>query len=1233
MVEGDQKVALLRHAAEICLSRVSDWEWAGALFDSAIAAGMERHATPKGYADVIASQGRFEDLRDLLVARSEAGEGGAAVEALQDAAIVERNHLNNDPQAVELLTAANAIKPDWFSLRLLRELHYRSQSWEPLAAVLNEMAGLSTGARSARCKVEEGRIREVELNDPDGAAEAYDSALSYDATYMDAFLARVRVARNRGHTNALISLYENEAERAHGASSRFWMARAARAARDCQDQRAGDLYRKAIGKANAEEASIFREAAVYFESVGDADAAYEAMTAEAKLQNGTARAATLLLVGERTGATPNRAVAQLTEAVAADPACAPAVDLAVNLMAWNGQGEAAVGILEESVSAHPEAFGRSERLFRQAEIYDLLLGKPAKAAALYKQALDVDPKHPFAPMAHVRTLRAAGDFEGALYAIRGLAQRESAPDRSSRLWFMAASILRADLNRPDEADAACREALDASTLQPAALDALLDSVERQSDPAVKVAALKRAAEVMPHGADRLACGYRAGRILLDVMGDAAGAQAQFRGCMEIDPHSRSVVSALRAACAQQGQWENAFDLARSEASMVEGDERDWYLLSAAQAAMQTDNSEAQAAAAEVLEGSPSHAGALALIERAAIANNDPGKLVAVYRRMRSSSEDPSGRTALTVRIADLAADANDRQLSARAITRVLEASVGPRPYGAMAKLAVAGEHWALAEAALHADGDEAGLARLLESTSDDQKRVAAAWRTLIKANPGEIEGHHGLERSLTRMGNRDGLAATHGSLAQHETNDSVSTMHALLAGHLFENEESHESAIKNYRLAFERSLHRGKAFDALVRMHCELGETDALNRAFEALSEPDEIGRANALIDAGSDAEALRIFKQAYESVKAETNEASVLPALVRYEQALLGAEKWAMALECLNRRASLTAVDAERAQIQAKQRWLLSERMADSDEAWEFYRQLHEDRPDDSEVLENLARIAGARGESKLAIQFLDGLSNIATTAEDAARYQRRVAEVHASSDDPESARAAFLRALDHNPSDLEALVGLKAIAETAEDWQALVGVLTREFQLLDGAAKEDCARTIAGLWEDRLKDSAVAIDSWRKVLELAPGDQTALEHLVSLAETAGDWASFIDDGQALVHYLEGQARSDLLARMGRAAIQHLRREEEAIRFLDEASASATPSVQAAEDLEQIHAARGAWDRVVECILRRANAATDEDAVPLYAKAAQTRLDQLRDRRGAAEVYDRILRIQPGNV
>ena len=1228
---GEVKASLLSEAGRILLSRAGRWESAGLCFEAAIDAGLPAHDVPKGYADVVASQGRFTELRDLLVSRGKALKGAAAVEALQDAAIVERNHLKDDAAAVTLLNTALGYGDDWFTLRLLRELHYRTREWESLTDVLARMAVLGSGARSARCKVEEGRIRETELNDLDGAANAYGEALGFDGTFMDAFLARQRATKAQEDWVGLSELYVSEAKKCDGENASFWWLRAAKTQQKHSEDLAEESFRKAMETAGGASWSVYREAQVWFAKAGRMQALYDALVREVESIEAPRNTAALLYLGQAFGGDhelSTKALAQLQVGFSADSTCGPLAFRVASMLKQAGKHADAIDTLSQHLETIEDLQARALVVLHQGEIAELLMNKPADAAAFYETAYGLDANHAFAAMGAARCWAASGNHSKAVEILEKLANSASESDEVSRIWFRISNIHRNGTGNSEAADAAAKRSFDASSVQPAAIDAWIDSLESKGNAEALAAGLSEVSQMLSNPTAKLEAAYRAARIFADVCGSYDKARPLLQRCVELDPHCVPVLSLLRHVCERLGDWATVYDLRRMEAATCVENERVWHLIEAANATHHTDTLDAQTVALEILGEDKSNSGALASLERAALERGDAHRLVGVYRRIRSGSEDLGARTAYSVRLADVASGARDKQLAIRSITRVLEASVGPRPYGAMARLAVELEAWSLAEAALHADGDLVGLARLLEATSEDQKRIAATWRSITKKEPGHLEAHGGLERALSRLGSRDGLADTHAALAEHEKDPSISTMHALLAGHLYENEETPGKALEFYGRAFKQSSFRGKAFEALVRIHAENKDENAIRGLFTEIKVDDPIALAEALHDA--DADVTGIYKQVIQNIGKAAG-VSELPIYVRYEMCLEASENWTEVFKVLDFRLSCSSSEDERTLIELKRRWVLSERMADSDEAWNFYRELHEKQPEDREVLENLARIAGARGERELAIQFLDGLSNIAETADDAARYQRRVAEVHLANGAKADARASFLRALDHLPDDVEAMEGIKALALEAEDWQSLVGILSREFEVREGDEQIALAKEIAVIWEDRLGDGAVAADSWRTVIELAPGDQTALQHLVLLAENQGDWASFINEGKSLVHFLDGEERAGLLARMGRAAMQHLRREDEAVRLLDEASTCTPPNLQAAEDLEKIYAARGSWDLVIECTLRRARASEPAEAVELFLQAARSKRDQLRDRKGAAAVYDEALSIDPG--
>ena len=105
---------------------------------------------------------------------------------------------------------------------------------------------------------------------------------------------------------------------------------------------------------------------------------------------------------------------------------------------------------------------------------------------------------------------------------------------------------------------------------------------------------------------------------------------------------------------------------------------------------------------------------------------------------------------------------------------------------------------------------------------------------------------------------------------------------------------------------------------------------------------------------------------------------------------------------------------------------------------------------------------------------------------------------------------------------------------------------------------------------------------------------------------------------------------RPVLERRVGIVLADHLRREDEAVRLLDSASAGPTPDVEAARVLERIYQVRGDWERVVDALLRRARGTDGAERVDCLANAARIRVETLRDRAGAAEIYDALLKVEP---
>ncbi|MCK6504171.1 hypothetical protein L6R53_12345 [Myxococcota bacterium] len=1237
---GPESAALWAAAGRVHFERLGNWERAEELFGKALKDGFGEPEFLKAFADVVANKGDFQRLRDLLVDRARVTDGALAAEALQDAALVERNSLRRPDEAASLLQQAIERDPqDWFALRLLREMYYRSFSWGPLVEVLGQMAALVSGPRAARVQLERGRVLEERLGDPDGARAAYEAALAASPGHAPAFLAVERLAQAAGDLERLQALYQGEADRLEGPDAAFWQARSLRVARQRPDLDA-DALSERFQRALAQDPSpeLRREQQVFLAGAGRPAELAQALQAEADATAGTERAWALFRLGQLQAGTldqPDAAVESYRAAAEADPSAGPALEAAAALLADRGEHARLLALLEGSLARIQDPNLVVTTLYRMGELCEGPLADQAGARTWFERVLETAPGYlpALEGLERVYTRLEAWDRLAAVYEQRAILAEE--PAAVALQLHRAGAVCDFRLGDIDRARSFYQRALENVPDFPPSLDAYVRIMEADGDWAGLARALRAASEATRDANEVVSLTYRAARILADRVGDPDQAMALLRRCLELSPGFLPAIQLLRELASRQQAWQDVYDLHRLEADAAEDlERRHWRMLAAALVAARTPAVETGAVVGEILEEDAAHVGALRLLEERALAGSDPHETLAVYQRMAFGAEDEATRVRMAVRVAELAADAGDAVTAMNAVSEVISAESGERPLLALARLAERANYWEEAQRALLALPDgalQADLARIQEAWLDDASAAARTWQSLLDRDPADVEAAAGLERSLARAGKREGLARAHGVLADHLPDRAVAAVHALLAGHLFEADGDMDQALVFYGKAFDSRPVPGKAFDALRRVLAQRRDVDGLVDLFGRLAEPSPMELAASLEEAGAEAEAAARYRAVL--ADADLGSAERLAVLVRLEQALVDLGEWKELFEVLGQRLALCQDAQERTAIEARRRWVLAEHLAQTDEAWDFYRQLHEQAPEDTEVLEALARIAGARGETRLAIQYLGGLAAGTREADAAARYQRRIAEAWLAVEDQAQAREALMRALDHEPTDLESLRLLKQLAVQAEDWPAVVGALARESTVLSGAAQAACYREIAATWQDRIGNHDVAADAWRKVLEVAPDDVEALRRLVDLAREKGAWSQVVEHGGALARSLSGPEQSALLSDLGRIQLEHLHREDEAVRLLDAASKGGSPDLQAARLLEKIHASRGHWDRVADAVTRQAQAAPEEERVALLLRAAEIQAETLHDRAAASDAYARVLEVDPDNV
>ncbi len=507
--------------------------------------------------------------------------------------------------------------------------------------------------------------------------------------------------------------------------------------------------------------------------------------------------------------------------------------------------------------------------------------------------------------------------------------------------------------------------------------------------------------------------------------------------------------------------------------------------------------------------------------------------------------------------------------------------------------------WLAVESATEASELHAGLAAI-DALDDDALRYGALWATAMHASADEE-----VTRAVWPR-----LAAC--EAAPGAVRAAASARCALTA-------EGPE-VLECWRAVLRHRPGAGDAFHA-VRRACQVTRDEAgMVALFEAQRPDDRRGLAEALDLAGSPDPSR--WAALVGSDEARTYDRIALEvALLRCEdwEGLVAA--WTARIEALGE-----ADDGVRARLEARRRWLLVNRLAESDTAWSIYSSLHEANPDDREVRVNLGRIAAARGETALALEHLGALRDSATGPADRAQALRWIAEVHEGAGQDEDAHQAWLAALDASPDDLDALEGLRRFVERQEAWDDLHVVLKRLTSLLKGEARVEPMRALARLLQGPLDDPARARETWEEIGADHPDDPEALEALLALALAADDDDAIVRVGRRLIALTEGDARRAHRAEVG-ARCEAAGRRDTALELYEEGLADTPPDAGAAASLERIARTMGDAERIIRARIAQAEAAsTNEEAAEHLAEAARVQLLQRYDRDAAHELWSQVL-------
>ncbi len=259
---------------------------------------------------------------------------------------------------------------------------------------------------------------------------------------------------------------------------------------------------------------------------------------------------------------------------------------------------------------------------------------------------------------------------------------------------------------------------------------------------------------------------------------------------------------------------------------------------------------------------------------------------------------------------------------------------------------------------------------------------------------------------------------------------------------------------------------------------------------------------------------------------------------------------------------------------------------------------------------------------------------------------YERELGSV-------EQAIETYTKILELDPDDLQALSRLDVLYEQAQNWQELLGVLTRESEMCEDPNEAISFQyRIAELYEKRLDDVTRAIELYREILQRQVDHEPtllALEGLKSghkdplgaaavlepVYEAASDWPRLISVHEVQVAHADDPFQKvDLLHRIARLYEDALENHGAAFDTYARALTLDNGNEATLQNLERLAMVVNRWPQVAQLYDAELDKLTEtpERFVELGLRLAQIYEVQLEDVDSAIGRYRRVMEVEPEN-
>jgi tetratricopeptide (TPR) repeat protein len=673
------------------------------------------------------------------------------------------------------------------------------------------------------------------------------------------------------------------------------------------------------------------------------------------------------------------------------------------------------------------------------------------------------------------------------------AAAESTPG-AGRIWREIARVEREDLDHPEEALAAYRQALIVEPGRRETRDAQAEILRQLGRWEELASVLRAAAAEAGDPMSALALMLEAAELLETNLNDVGGAIATYESALAIAPDSEITALALERLCEREKRWADLARLLDRRARRLPADES--RALRRHRAEILIEHLDALDQAAEELEG-----------------------LVA---------NDPSDRATL-VRLEEVYRSAERHDDTLRTLQLQAHAALGPADrLRILRKLAAEGE--------AHPDG---------------LGRAARALDEILRLEPRDPEAFPALLRIYRSEGPPTALAEV--LTRRLEVTETAEAKRELLfaLAQTYERElDDPEKALEAYTAAEDAGDRREVIPEAMARLAERLGRWELCAASLQKWAEiaPEAELRAEALLEA-----ALIFSNRLGQSGAAEAALARVLENAPAHPKALATLARLRRDAGDHERAVTLfleAAVHANRGSEQAElytaAATLLQNERGQEDRAMELFTRAMAADPDHVPAGERLVDIYAGRGLWSEVEALLDMLARRVDPADTdrLAAIQTRLAGASLEIGNADKALACLTKAYELRPESLAVLRAFADLRARRGEWKRAAELSLSILRLHSEALSASEALEITlrvGRCETELGNADGAIATYRKALTLDPTCRKALEALLALHAAAGNWTEWVVDRQALVPLVEPDERAALWEEIGDACAEKM--------------------------------------------------------------------------------------------